>query len=178
MKQPPVQWRGPVRITNSKYAIWSCIPVQLGEINKVGNYWITPDGVRFVSSRDAADYMLKMYANNDKTQSVSDVIKSANKAIKEAMTPVKKTSEDQTNPVKKTQEVRQPERRVIGKELAKISATLLPEATKKASGELPKEDPVDAVTPGKPNNAVNSKSVRIQKLKDSVRELLNEIQGD
>lgn len=57
---PPKRWRGPVKVTERHYELWSLEPIKLGEIKKQNNYWVTDDGVRFVSANDAADYYLKL----------------------------------------------------------------------------------------------------------------------
>lgn len=56
----PVPVKSPVRITDEKYAMWYARPVNLGEITKQGNYWYTSDGMRFMSSRNALDYLIKI----------------------------------------------------------------------------------------------------------------------
>lgn len=63
-KTVPKAWRGPVKVSSTCYELWALTPSKLGEINKVSNYWLTKDGVRFISSRDAADYMLKLNTLN------------------------------------------------------------------------------------------------------------------
>ena len=59
-KEVPEIWRGPVRISDDKYEIWAAVPRKLGEINKKGQYWLTTDGMRFISSQDASEYLLRL----------------------------------------------------------------------------------------------------------------------
>lgn len=56
----PSTVKSPVRITDTKYAMWYARPVNLGEITKQGIYWYTSDGMRFASSRNALDYLAKI----------------------------------------------------------------------------------------------------------------------
>ena len=56
----PQAMKSPVRVTDSKYQLWYARPVNLGEINRIGNYWYTNDGMRFMSGRNALDYLAKI----------------------------------------------------------------------------------------------------------------------
>lgn len=58
----PAELRRPVRINKMKYELWYCKPEMLGEINRRGPYWYTEDGMRFLSSRDALSYLIKLVA--------------------------------------------------------------------------------------------------------------------
>ena len=59
-RKVPVAQKCPVRINDTKYALYSLKPVLLGEIVREGNYWYTADGMRFVSSRNALDYLQRI----------------------------------------------------------------------------------------------------------------------
>lgn len=58
--QPKVV-KSPVRITDTKYSMWYAKPINLGEIEKRGDYWYTADNHRFMSSRDALDYLIAIH---------------------------------------------------------------------------------------------------------------------
>lgn len=60
-KQVPKEWRGPVYVSDQEYEIWAAVPMKLGSIRKTRGYWFTPDGMRFVSSQDASEYMLRLH---------------------------------------------------------------------------------------------------------------------
>lgn len=67
-KTPPKLWRGAVKLTERKYEVWALLPSKLGVIVKQGTYWVltgadspvNSEGMRFINSRDAADYLLKL----------------------------------------------------------------------------------------------------------------------
>jgi hypothetical protein len=50
----------PVRITDDQYEIWYSKPISLGKIDKINGYWYTSDGMRFISSRDAMEYLIRV----------------------------------------------------------------------------------------------------------------------
>lgn len=50
----------PVRIKEDEYHLYYSKPVNLGKIMKKGIYWYTEDGMRFVSSRDALEYRIRV----------------------------------------------------------------------------------------------------------------------
>lgn len=56
-KQPPKKWVGPVRVNSAHYQLWALMPVKLGEIFRKGNYWMLNDNMRFISAREAAEYL-------------------------------------------------------------------------------------------------------------------------
>lgn len=58
-KKPEVQCR-PVYISQDVYEVFYSQPKSLGKIRMKGGYWYTEKGERFVSSRDAMGYMLRM----------------------------------------------------------------------------------------------------------------------
>jgi hypothetical protein len=47
-------------VTQDCYEVWYSKPVSLGQINKRNGYWYSADGHRFLSSRDATDYLVKL----------------------------------------------------------------------------------------------------------------------
>lgn len=59
-KQAPAVQKVPVYITSDKYALYYSKPILLGNVDKRGNYWYTPDGMRFVSSRNALEYLIRI----------------------------------------------------------------------------------------------------------------------
>lgn len=59
-QKKPEAIKRPVQITETKYEMWYAKPVCLGEINKIGKYWYTADHMRFVSSRDALEYLIRV----------------------------------------------------------------------------------------------------------------------
>jgi hypothetical protein len=56
----PKAVKRPVRVTDSEYDLYYSKPVNLGKIVKKGIYWYTEDGMRFVSSRDALEYRIRV----------------------------------------------------------------------------------------------------------------------
>lgn len=58
-EKPPVERKSAVKITQTCYELFICPPVSLGTINKKGDYWYTADGMRFISNRDAIEYLKK-----------------------------------------------------------------------------------------------------------------------
>lgn len=52
--------KSPVYVTDDCYELWYGRPVSLGRINKRGDYWYTVDGMRFMSSRDALEYLIRI----------------------------------------------------------------------------------------------------------------------
>lgn len=56
----PKASRTPVYVTKEKYEVWHSVPLCLGEIEKKDGYWYTKDGMRFVSSRDAMEYLIRL----------------------------------------------------------------------------------------------------------------------
>lgn len=56
----PAVVKSVVRITDEQYEIYYAKPQCLGKINKRGGYWYTIDGMRFVSSRDAMEYLIRL----------------------------------------------------------------------------------------------------------------------
>lgn len=59
-KHPPKLWRGAVKVSANQYDLWALVPTKLGTIKREGLYWLTEDGMRFINSKDACDYMLKL----------------------------------------------------------------------------------------------------------------------
>jgi hypothetical protein len=56
----PANVKSPVRVTDTRYAMYYARSVFLGHINRDGNYWYTEDGMRFASSRNALDYLITL----------------------------------------------------------------------------------------------------------------------
>lgn len=50
-----------VSTTQDRATVWYARPRALGTIEFRKNYWFTADGGRFVSSRDAMEYLIKLY---------------------------------------------------------------------------------------------------------------------
>jgi hypothetical protein len=57
----PKGWQGPVQISDTQYEIWFLRPVLLDTIEKKSGKWHTGDGMRFLSSYDATDYLVEKY---------------------------------------------------------------------------------------------------------------------
>jgi len=57
----PEAVKSPVRVTADRYDLYYANPILLGQINRIGGYWFTSDNMRFVSSRNALDYLAKLY---------------------------------------------------------------------------------------------------------------------
>lgn len=53
--------KAPVYVSDTQYEIWYSKPVSLGKVDKIGSYWYTLDGMRFRSSRDAMEYLIRMH---------------------------------------------------------------------------------------------------------------------
>lgn len=51
----------PMYVTETQYEIYYARPESLGKIDYVGSYWYTADGMRFASSRNAMEYLIRMY---------------------------------------------------------------------------------------------------------------------
>lgn len=58
--QAPTVTKRPVQLTSDIYEIWYSKPQSLGKIHNVKGYWFCADGMRFVSSRDAMEYLIRM----------------------------------------------------------------------------------------------------------------------
>jgi hypothetical protein len=180
MKKQPTAWRGPVRINDSKYAIWVSIPLKLGEINKSGIYWVTPDNMRFVSSRDAAEYMLKMYEVDQGNVNLADLLKHSRQAP-ERKSKEKKAlgSELKTQEVPKSNQTKQViasgilDKKVVPKTLETKPSETIPSVQTQPTPVL---QPAATVA-GKPNKAVTSRAVKMQQLLDSVNELKKEMEA-
>jgi hypothetical protein len=56
----PEAIRTPVEITKDKYELWYLKPIMLGTIVREGKQWFTEDGMRFASSHDALDYLIRL----------------------------------------------------------------------------------------------------------------------
>lgn len=59
-KKTPVAHKVPVYVTADKYALYVLKPAMLGYIVKRDGLWETADGVKFMSSRAAIDYLSKI----------------------------------------------------------------------------------------------------------------------
>lgn len=57
-RHKPKQWRGPVFVNKTTCEVWASVPKKLGLIEKKGTHWYTEDGMRFISSHDASQYLL------------------------------------------------------------------------------------------------------------------------
>lgn len=53
--------KAPVQVTQDIYEIWYSKPMSLGNVQRQGVYWYTADGMKFRSSRDAMEYLIKLY---------------------------------------------------------------------------------------------------------------------
>lgn len=77
-KKPEVV-KAPVYVTADKYEIWYGNPRSLGTIDNRGGYWYTADGMRFMSSRDAMEYLIRIFELSHKTTSpavtIPDVVR-------------------------------------------------------------------------------------------------------
>lgn len=68
-----------VATTREQYDCWYSKPTNLGAIKYKAGYWWTVDHMRFVSSRDALEYLIRIY---DKTgQKVADLPEAEKRAI-------------------------------------------------------------------------------------------------
>lgn len=56
----PMGIKTPVKLSDDKYEMWYLKPVYLGVIEKDGPNWFTEDEMRFRTSMDALDYLIKM----------------------------------------------------------------------------------------------------------------------
>lgn len=88
-RKKPTEVKKPVYINDNCYELYYSKPVNLGRITKQGKYWYTEDGLRFISSRDALNYLVNLSrAANPKE--VEEMRKQAiTKAEKKVVTPVK-----------------------------------------------------------------------------------------
>lgn len=60
-KKVPAPFKCPVEIAKDKYEMWYSKPVNLGTIENRGGIWYTEDGMKFVSSRDALEYLSTLH---------------------------------------------------------------------------------------------------------------------
>lgn len=58
-KKPAVT-KGCMYVTDKQYEVFYSVPKSLGLISKEGAYWYTTDGMRFASSRDAMEYLVRL----------------------------------------------------------------------------------------------------------------------
>lgn len=56
----PAEIKTPVKLTETRYELYFSRPIMIGVINRVGGLWETADGSRFISSRAALDYLVKL----------------------------------------------------------------------------------------------------------------------
>ncbi len=47
-------------VTQDCYEVWYSRPVSLGRIDRRNGYWYSADGHRFLSSKDATEYLVKL----------------------------------------------------------------------------------------------------------------------
>lgn len=115
-KRPPQLWKGAVQVTKEHYQLWALLPHKLGDIFKQNNYWVTSDGMKFVNSKDAADYYL-VKQNNIAVQIpyLKDMLTAESSSL-----PVLSDSSSIGN-ARARQERTIPERRVIKPEILKSS---------------------------------------------------------
>lgn len=59
-KKVPGVYKSPVYVSDTQYEIWYAKPKSLGFVDKIGSYWYTLDGMKFRSSRDAMEYLIRM----------------------------------------------------------------------------------------------------------------------
>jgi hypothetical protein len=59
-RKRPAGVKCPVQVTENKYEMWYQKPILLGTIERDGKNWLTEDGMRFNSSLDALDYLIKI----------------------------------------------------------------------------------------------------------------------
>lgn len=98
----PQAIKSPVRVTKTEYALWHAKPVMLGHIKRVGNYWYTEDGMRFVSSRNALEYLAKIREMIELETGLQKKYEEKLKGSKvaEAAQPQKKTAQPVKSPPK------------------------------------------------------------------------------
>lgn len=70
-QQAPEVTKRPVYVTSEIYEIWYSKPLSLGKIQNIKGYWYTADQMRFVSSRDAMEYLIRMTEGNKSVPVVS-----------------------------------------------------------------------------------------------------------
>lgn len=63
-KKRPAPIKTPVQVTREKYELWYSKPVCLGTVDLKQNQWVTADSKKFVSSRDALDYLALIHELN------------------------------------------------------------------------------------------------------------------
>lgn len=95
----PTAIKQPVRVTETKYEIWYGQPISLGEINKDRGNWYTQDGMRFVSSRDAMEYLIRI--RDAREQVASKPIAAQVQALEAKLAPAKSSAPVSTKPAAK-----------------------------------------------------------------------------
>lgn len=100
-----------VYINDTTYETWYAKPVSLGLITNRSGYWYTADQMRFVSSRDALEYLIRIYehANGKLIESLPEAEKRAIKIeIEKAKEEQKKATvsilRGKTSPSKPTED--------------------------------------------------------------------------
>lgn len=60
-QKKPAVVKSVVRGVDGSYEAWYSKPISLGPVFNRGGYWYTQDGMRFVSNRDALEYLIRRY---------------------------------------------------------------------------------------------------------------------
>lgn len=91
-RQTPKAIKSPVYVTEDQYEIWYCEPRSLGKIDKRGGYWYTRDGMRFVSSRDAMEYLIRMQPHRSEVAPIRQEMVKSELPTKKPLAAVKKAA--------------------------------------------------------------------------------------
>lgn len=62
-----------VSIGQDHAEVWYARPISLGRIDYQGGYWYTVDKMRFISSRDAMEYLIRMHDLKERGESPAPV---------------------------------------------------------------------------------------------------------
>lgn len=60
-RERPKATKVPVFLTEDCYEMFYCRPLNLGKITKQNKYWYTEDGMKFMSSRSALEYLIRIW---------------------------------------------------------------------------------------------------------------------
>lgn len=71
----PAPIKAPVKVTETTYAMWYAKPVNLGHIQNKGGVWVTEDGYKFISSREALEYLATLHDRGFKATTAPDDLK-------------------------------------------------------------------------------------------------------
>lgn len=67
-QKAPDTFKTVVKLDSTTAEVWFCPPISLGIIQYKDNCWFTKDDMRFMSSRDAMEYLIKIHTMDQRYQ--------------------------------------------------------------------------------------------------------------